>query len=105
MYQYCDEKKIPYKKVGKLIVASDAVEVGRLAELHNRAIQNKVQDIKMLKGVEEIQKIEPQCVGLEALWSPHTGIIDYSLVTKQYGVDFKEKGGEIYLNFEVSWPK
>ncbi|XP_048526368.1 L-2-hydroxyglutarate dehydrogenase, mitochondrial [Dendroctonus ponderosae] len=102
MYQYCDEKKIPYKKVGKLIVASDEVEVGRLAELHNRAIQNKVPDIKMLKGVEEIQNIEPYCVGLEALWSPHTGIIDYGLVTKQYGVDFKEKGGEIYLNFEVN---
>lgn len=55
----------------------------------------------MIDGVDEIQKIEPYCVGLKALWSPHTGIIDYSLVTKQYGVDFKEKGGEIFLNFEV----
>ncbi|XP_066147622.1 L-2-hydroxyglutarate dehydrogenase, mitochondrial [Euwallacea fornicatus] len=102
MYQYCDKKKIPYKKVGKLIVATDKVEVERLAELHKRAIENKVADIKVLRGLEEIQKIEPYCVGLEALWSPHTGIIDYSIVTKQYGVDFKEKGGEIYLNFEVT---
>lgn len=101
MYAYCDEKKIPYKKVGKLIVATDKVEVERLADLHNRAMQNKVPDIKMIDGVDEIQKIEPYCVGLKALWSPHTGIIDYSLVTKQYGVDFKEKGGEIFLNFEV----
>lgn len=29
-YAYCDEKKIPYKKVGKLIVATDEVEVSRL---------------------------------------------------------------------------
>lgn len=36
MYKYCDEKKIPYKKVGKLIVATDEVEVKRLEELHNR---------------------------------------------------------------------
>lgn len=29
-YKYCDEKKIPYKKVGKLIVATNAIEVERL---------------------------------------------------------------------------
>lgn len=29
-YKYCDEKKIPYKKVGKLIVATNAVEEERL---------------------------------------------------------------------------
>ncbi|CAG9761877.1 unnamed protein product [Ceutorhynchus assimilis] len=102
MYKYCDEKKIPYKKVGKLIVATDEVEVKRLEELHQRAIENKVPDIKLIKGVEEIKKIEPHCVGLQALWSPHTGIIDYSIVTQQYGIDFKEKGGEVYLNFEVN---
>ncbi|KAL1489606.1 hypothetical protein ABEB36_013554 [Hypothenemus hampei] len=102
MYQYCDQKKIPYKKVGKLIVATDEVEIERLAELHSRAIENNVPDIKLIKGIDEIQKIEPNCVGLQALWSPHTGIIDYSQVTKQYGLDFKEKGGEIYFNFEVT---
>lgn len=36
MYAYCDEKKIPYKKVGKLIVATDKVEVERLADLYDR---------------------------------------------------------------------
>lgn len=39
MYAYCDEKKIPYKKVGKLIVATDKVEVERLADLHNRGMR------------------------------------------------------------------
>lgn len=29
-YRYCDEKKIPYKKVGKLIVATTEEEVTRL---------------------------------------------------------------------------
>jgi 2-hydroxyglutarate dehydrogenase len=29
-YKYCDEKQIPYKKCGKLIVATDETEVGRL---------------------------------------------------------------------------
>lgn len=102
MYKYCDEKKIPYKKVGKLIVATNKVEVERLAELHDRAIKNNVPDVKMLNSLEEIQKVEPHCVGLQALWSPHTGIVDYVLVTKQYGADFQEKSGDIHLNFEVA---
>lgn len=29
-YKYLDEKKIPYKKCGKLIVATNDMEVGRL---------------------------------------------------------------------------
>lgn len=29
-YQYCDERSIPYKKVGKLIVATNKIEEERL---------------------------------------------------------------------------
>lgn len=35
------------------------------------------------------------------MWSPHTGIVDWGLVTQYYGEDFKSLGGEIHLNFEV----
>ena len=40
--------------------------------------------------------------GLKAIWSPHTGIVDWGLVTEHYGKNFKDAGGEIYLNFEVN---
>ncbi|RZC35557.1 L-2-hydroxyglutarate dehydrogenase, mitochondrial-like, partial [Asbolus verrucosus] len=101
-YDYCDAKGIPYKKVGKLIVATNPLEVKRLADLHERGIKNQVRDLKLLKGVNEIKKIEPYCQGLEALWSPHTGIVDWALVTEYYGRDFEENGGEIHFNFEVN---
>ena len=39
--------------------------------------------------------------GLKALWSPHTGIVDWGLVTRYYGKDFEESGGQIHLNFKV----
>ncbi|KAJ8949603.1 hypothetical protein NQ318_007365 [Aromia moschata] len=101
-YKYCDSKGIPYKKVGKLIVAATPVEVKRLHDLLDRGTKNKVPDLKILKGEKEIKEVEPQCTGLEALWSPHTGIIDWAVVCKRYGQDFKEKGGDIWLNFEVN---
>lgn len=101
-YQYMDENEIPYKKVGKLIVATDEVEVGRLKELHDRGIKNQVQDLKLLKSEEEIKQYEPYCKGLQALWSPHTGIVDWAVVTKHYGSDFQKSGGQIHLNYEVN---
>jgi L-2-hydroxyglutarate oxidase LhgO len=36
------------------------------------------------------------------VWSPHTGIVDFTLVTEQYAKDFKQLGGHIYLDFPVS---
>ncbi|KAL9699250.1 hypothetical protein quinque_002691 [Culex quinquefasciatus] len=85
-YKYLDEKNIPYKKVGKLIVATNDVEVERLN----------------LVDAKRIKEIEPYCQGLKAIWSPHTGIVDWGLVTQYYGKDFKQAGGDVHLNFEVS---
>lgn len=53
-------------------------------------------------GAEEISKIAPGCKGVKALWSPHTGIVDYRLVTESYAEDFTNAGGEIHLNFELN---
>jgi len=100
-YQYLDKKNIPYKKVGKLIVATNDVEVQRLNDLHDRGIKNGVTDLEMIDG-KRITEIEPYCRGVKALWSPHTGIVDFALVTEHYAQDFKENGGKVYLNFEVN---
>ncbi|CAG9797327.1 unnamed protein product [Chironomus riparius] len=99
-YKYCDEKNIPYKKVGKLIVATNKVEEERLKDLYDRGLKNKVPDLKLVdaKGIKEI---EPYCKGVRAIHSPHTGIVDWALVTEYYAKDFQNAGGEIFLNFEV----
>jgi len=100
-YAYLDERKIPYKKTGKLIVATDEKEVKLLEDLEKRGIANNVPDLRMIEG-DEIQEIEPYCKGLKALHSPHTGIVDWGLVTQHYGQDFTRSGGDIYLDFNVS---
>lgn len=101
VYKYCDEKKIPYKKVGKLIVATNQVEVDRLSDLQDRATKNNVPDFRILDG-KQIKEVEPHCEGIKALHSPHTGIVDFILVTQHYGQDFQQAGGEIHLNFEAN---
>lgn len=54
----------------------------------------------MIDG-KEIKSIEPYCKGIRAIHSPHTGIVDWALVTEYYAKDFKNAGGEIFTNFEV----
>ena len=45
----------------KLIVAKDESELGRLDILHEKGIQNKVPDLRMVDA-DEIKDIEPNCV-------------------------------------------
>jgi 2-hydroxyglutarate dehydrogenase len=72
-YKYCDEHSIPYKKCGKLIVAVNEEEAARLDGLFERGLKNNVKDLKLVDA-KGIRKIEPNCVGLKAIHSPHTGI-------------------------------
>lgn len=55
----------------------------------------------MLYGIQGIQRVEPHCQGVQAIWSPHTGIVNWEQVARQYGKVFKERGGHIKLNYEV----
>lgn len=71
-YKYCDEHSIPYKKCGKLIVAVNQEEVSRLDGLFERGLKNNVRDLKLVDA-KGIKMIEPNCVGLKAIHSPHTG--------------------------------
>lgn len=101
-YDYCNEKEIPYKKVGKLIVAKNVSEIESLRKIYKNAIENKVIDVNFLETSEEIKKIEPYCNGIKAIHSKNTGIIDWKIFTKNLAHDFREKGGLIKLNYKVN---
>lgn len=66
-YKFCDANNIPYKKVGKLIVATNQLEVERLMDLYDRGTQNEVPDIRVIDG-DEIKDYEPFCKVSIYLW-------------------------------------
>lgn len=39
---------------------------------------------------------------MKAIHSPHTGIVDWGLVTKYYGKQFEKQGGIVYTDFLVT---
>src|SRR5580658_3302795 len=100
-WQYCDSKGIPYKQVGKLIVATEESELGRLDDLWARGHQNGIEGLEMLDAAQ-IEEREPHCRGIKAIFSPVTGIVDWGLVARSYGEDAREAGADMYLEHEVT---
>jgi L-2-hydroxyglutarate oxidase LhgO len=100
LYAYCEERGIPTDRCGKVIVASNESEVPRLDNLLERGQANGVEGLEMI-GPERLREIEPYCVGVKALWSPNTGIVDFNRIVRAYADDVVEAGGEVLPGFGV----
>lgn len=100
MYEYCERHGIEAERIGKLIIATDAGELPGLDELERRARANGVPGIRRIDA-DEIKEIEPHAVGVAALHSPNTGIVDFAKVCEQLATDVKQAGGELRLGWRV----
>jgi L-2-hydroxyglutarate oxidase LhgO len=75
LYSYCEEKGVPHRNCGKLIVATNEQEDALLAGIKQRAETNGVEGMRILAR-EEAVAMEPALRCTSALLSPMTGIID-----------------------------
>ena len=100
LLDFCDENEIEYEQCGKVIVATDESEMGRLEGLYERGTANGVEGLELV-GPERLAEIEPHASGVKALWSPRTGIVDYRKVTAVYASRFEEAGGDIFAGTAV----
>jgi L-2-hydroxyglutarate oxidase LhgO len=96
LLRYCDEHDLPYELCGKVIVATDESELPRFEDLYRRGLANGVQGLAVI-GPERLRELEPHAIGIRALHSPRTGIIDYSAVVRSYASDVAALGGQILL--------
>ncbi|MCK4352674.1 NAD(P)/FAD-dependent oxidoreductase [candidate division WOR-3 bacterium] len=100
LYELCEKNKIPYKKTGKLIVATNGNEVIKLEELKKRGDENGARDLKLLSQ-SEVMKLEPNIQAKGALFSPTTGVLDSHSLMKYCISKTKENGGEVVYNSNV----
>ncbi len=95
LIDFCDENEIEYERCGKVIVATDESELGRLDNLYERGVANGVEGLEII-GPERLKEIEPYAAGIKALWSPGTGIADYPKVAQVYASKFAHSGGDVF---------
>jgi L-2-hydroxyglutarate oxidase LhgO len=75
IYEICEKHKIPYKKLGKLTVATTEEEIDELEKLTKMGEENGVEGLKVLER-EEVKELEPNVEVEKALYSPSTGIVE-----------------------------
>lgn len=100
LYEYCAQRGIASKRCGKVIVARDPSELGRLEELERRGKANGVPGLRRIDAAG-IQEIEPHARGIAGLHSPETGIVDFLATARSYAQDIREAGGTISTGCEV----
>lgn len=100
MIQFCEENGIAHEVCGKLVVATDDIEVARLDLLEERGKLNGLSGIRRL-GSAEIREREPNAAGQEALLVPEEGIVDYPAVCAALSKKLVAGGHQVHLGVEV----
>ena len=75
LYSHCKSHGVPFKQLGKIIVASSEEQKAALASIKKLAAANGVTDLVDLDAAE-LKRREPDLYGVAGLFSPSTGIID-----------------------------
>lgn len=94
LLDFCDAEHVPYELCGKIVVATKPEQVPQLSTLFERGQQNGLGGLRRLT-LAELREIEPHVNGVEGIFVPQTGIIDYAQVCEAYARKFRELGGDI----------
>jgi L-2-hydroxyglutarate oxidase len=78
---FCAEQDLPYVECGKVVVATDESELGRMAELVRRGRANGVEVHEL--DAAGVRDREPAVSAVAGLWVPSTGICDYEAMTRR----------------------
>lgn len=100
LYEYLNSRKLPHKRIGKLIVAATDDQVVELDSIAGKARDNGVEDLTFLSAAEAMA-IEPALKVRGALLSPSTGILDsHSFMLSLLG-EAEDHGASLVLNTAI----
>ncbi|BAU73092.1 L-2-hydroxyglutarate oxidase [Metapseudomonas furukawaii] len=103
---FCDQHGIRYDECGKLLVATNDIEMERMKALWDRTAANGIE--RHWLSADELREREPNIVGIGGIFVPSSGIVNYAEVTAAMACEFRRMGGEIRYDSEVTslgeWP-
>jgi (S)-2-hydroxyglutarate dehydrogenase len=98
--EFCAASGLTYDRCGKVVVALDQTELGRLETIGERAAANGVPGVRMI-GRDELRELEPHVEGIAALHSPSTAVVDFGAVTRRLAADAAALGAGIRTGVTV----
>ncbi|HEY40578.1 MAG TPA: NAD(P)/FAD-dependent oxidoreductase [Dehalococcoidia bacterium] len=100
LYEFCRKYDVGHRRLGKIVVATDEDEVGKLKELYRQGVKNGVGDLRLLSR-NEVKELEQNVEATAGMLSPSTGIVDaHSLMRLMYGLS-REQGTDFVFDTEV----
>lgn len=100
LYTYCESRAIPYRRCGKLVVATSESNLQKLAGIHAQAHANGCTEISWLDR-DAARSVEPALSCIAALSSPNTGIIDSHAYMLSLQGDAENAGAVFAMDSEV----
>src|SRR4051794_30133021 len=94
LYAFCEEHGVAHERCGKVIVALDERERAGLDELEARGRANGVPGLRRLDA-RGLAEVEPHATGVDALHSPHTGIVDFGAVAARLAQLLRQDGATV----------
>jgi glycerol-3-phosphate dehydrogenase len=98
--ELCRQLDVPYKKIGKLVVAKKKEEIKGLKSLKAQGNKNRVKGLSIINS-NEIKRLEPNVSGIAALYSPETAITSPYLLTIALSESALDNGAHFFLNTEI----
>ncbi len=100
LYAHCKNYGVPFRRCGKIIVATDPAQFETLRVYQQRAVANGIDELRWLQPTE-VAELEPavRCVG--AVMSESTGIIDSHAFMESLVGDLEAHGGVVAFHSEV----
>jgi len=100
MQEFCEREEIPFEICGKVIVAVDESELPALEKIYERGVANGVRCEKIDRA--RLAELEPHANGVEAIWVPEAGIVDYKAVCARLAEKVQAAGGTLLTNAKVT---
>ena len=94
LLQFCKERGIATRRVGKVIVAVEERELSALATLEERGRANGVAGLTRI-GPDRLRELEPNARGIAALHLPHVAVVDFVQIAGAMARDIEQAGGVI----------
>jgi L-2-hydroxyglutarate oxidase len=101
LIDFCEQENVPYELCGKIVVATRQEQVPLLNNLFDRGQQNGLTQIRKISQ-GQMREIEPHVNGVDAIYVPYTGIVDYKLVCEKYADKVQAQGAEIRFGERVT---
>jgi D-amino-acid oxidase len=100
LYQWCDAHEVPYKRTGKLIVATSAQDEARLRAIARHASEVGAGELRLMTGSEASAQ-EPELRCALALHSPTSGVVDVHEFIASLVREIKDADGTVVYHTAV----